>query len=298
MGEASRVVPVAPVVAVVLVLLAGCSGSATAPTRTATGTVTPAPVPTDTPSTFLAPGVTPRGVESPAALVAAHRRALRGTSVTVRFEESRRDANGSLRWRRTAVQRLDATADPVRSYYTGEFEGAASVRGTASFVRFPRAVRVERYTVGGGVYHRYRHPSGATSYVGGVSPGVRPLDPGLLPLFRAVETRVVGRETGDGPTLYRLAGTEVVDPGTLERLLRVGPLAELREVSFEAVVDAGGTVRGYRLSYTAVSADGVTVRGRESARFVDLGATTVERPDWYAAAVNATGDWDGPDDGS
>jgi hypothetical protein len=279
-----------------LVALAGCSAPA-APTGTTTptATATAAPVPTDRPSTFLAPGVTPRGVESPAALVAAHERTLRGTSVTVRVELSHRYENGSLRWRRAATQRLDATADPVRSYYVGEFEGPASGRGPSSFVRFPDATRVERYTVGDGVYHRYRLPSGGVSYVGGGSSDVRPLDPGLAPLFRAVETRVVGREAGVGPARYRLVGTGVADPGTLARLLGVGPLAELRNVSFEATVDAEGTVHGYWLRYTVASVDGVRVHGWESVRFTGIGATTVEQPDWYGAAVNATGDWDGED---
>lgn len=293
MGTGSRAI-----LAAVLVVLAGCSGPASAPARTeaAAETVTAAPVPTDAPSTFLAPGVTPRGVANPAALAAAHRRTLRGTSVTVRVEASRRYANGSLRWRRTATQRIDAADRPVRSYYFGEFQGSARARGLPSaFVRFHNATRVERYTVGDGSYHRYRLRSGGVWYVGGTAPEVRPLDPGLGLLFRAVETRVVGREAGPGPTRYRLSGTEVADPATLGRALGVGRFARIGNVSLVATVDARGTVREYRLIYTVTGADGVLLRGRESARFTDLGETTVERPDWYDEAVNATGDWGGAD---
>jgi hypothetical protein len=296
MGDASRAVLVA-----VLILLVGCGGPASAPARTGatteTTTVTPAPVPTDTPSTFLAPGVTPRGVVNPVALVAAHERALRGTSVTVRFEESRRYANGSLRWRRTATQRIDVDSDadrPIRSRYTSELRGSAPTRDLPSaFVRFPDTTRVERYTVGGGAYHRYRLRSGGVWYVGGTADEVRPLDPGLVLLFRSVETRVVGREAGAGPTRYRLSGTEVTDPAALGRALGVGRFARIGNVSFVATVDARGTVREYRLIYTLAGADGVLLRGRESARFTDLGETTVERPDWYGDAVNATGEWGG-----
>lgn len=192
MGNARRVIVVAAVV-----VLAGCSSPASPQTRTATATATAAPVPTDAPSTFLAPGVTPRGVVNPVALVTAHRRTLRGTNVTVRVEASRRYANGSLRWRRTATQRIDAAGGPVRSHYVGEFAGTTPAAGLPpAFVRFPDAARVERYTYGDGAYHRYRLRSGGTWYVGGTSSGVRPLDPGLVVLFRAVETRVVGREMG------------------------------------------------------------------------------------------------------
>lgn len=279
-----------------LVLVAGCSSPASAPTgtTTATATATAAPVPTDRPSTFLAPGVTPRGVADPVALARAHRRTLGRTSVTVRVEESHRYANGTLRWRRTATQRVDAGGRTVRSHYVGAFEGSTRDSGLLSeFVRFPHATRVERYTVGGGAYHRYRFPSGDTWYVGASSPDPRIVDPGLVPLFWAVDTRVTAREVRDGTTRYRLEGNEVADPTTLERVFVGGRFADVRNVSLEATVDGRGVVHRYRLTYTLVRTDGVVALGTESVRFTDVGTTTVERPTWYAAAVNATGDWGG-----
>ena len=284
MVETRRLLAVA-----VLVVLAGCSGSTSS---TTTGTATAAPVPTDAPSPAPAPAVTSRGVQSPVALVMAHERALRGTSVTVRVEESRRYANGSLRWRRTTTQRIDDGGPTTRSHYASEFRGATPSGGLPSgFVRFPNTARVERYTVGDGAYHRYRLRSGGVWYVGGTVSNVRPLDPGLLLLFRAVDLRLVDHGTDEEQARYRLAGTEVVSRATLERALGVGPVADLRNVSLEATVDADGVVREYDLTYTLVGPDGVRLHGREWVRFTDLGETTVDRPDWHAAAVNATGAW-------
>lgn len=285
-----------------LVVVAGCSSPASAPTGTGTGTATAtataAPVPTDRPSAFLAPGVTPRGVVDPVALARAHRQTLGRTSVTVHVEESHRYANGTLRWRRTATQRVDARGRTVRSHYVGEFEGAGRGSGLLSgFVRFPDATRVERYTVGDGAYHRYRFPSGDTWYVGAASPDPRLVDPGLVPLFWAVEARVTAREVRDGTAYYRLEGSEVADPATFGRVFAGGRFADVRDVSLEATADERGIVHRYRLTYTLVRADGVLVRGTESVRFADVGTTTVERPAWYAAAVNATGDWGGDDRG-
>jgi len=282
----------------VLVVLAGCSSPAapSAGTSPPTETATAAPVPTDAPATFLAPGVTPRGVVDPVALARAHGERLRAGNVTVRVEESRRYANGTVRWRRTATQRVDAVDRPIRSHYVGAFEGSTRGSGLLSgFVRFPDATRVERYTVGDGAYHRYRFPSGDTWYVGAASPDPRLVDPGLVPLFWAVETRVAGREVRDGTTRYRLEGSEVADRTTFERAFVGGRVATVRDVSLDATVDGRGVVRRYRLTYTVVRADGVVVRGRESVRFTDLGTTAVARPVWYGAAVNATGRWEGDD---
>jgi hypothetical protein len=281
-----------------LVVVAGCSSPASPPTgaTTATATATAAPVPTDRPSTFLAPGVTPRGVVDPVALATAHRRTLGRTSVTVHVEESRRYENGTLRWRRTATQRVDAGGRTVRSHYVGEFEGPRRGSGLLSgFVRFPDASRVERYTVDDGAYHRYRFPSGDTWYVGAASPDPQLVDPGLVPLFWAVETRMTAREARDGAARYRLEGSEIVDQTTLERVFVDERFADVRNVSLEGTVDERGVVHRYRLTYTLVRTDGLLVRGVESVRFTDVGTTTVERPGWYAAAVNATGNWEGDD---
>lgn len=274
---------------VVLVVLVGCSGPAVPPTPTAAPTA--APVPTTDPSTVLAPGVTVRGVEDPVALATAHAAVLRGTSVTVHLEESRRDANGSLRWRRSATQRIDATGPEVRTSHVGEFEGSTRDAGlTADFVRFPDATHVERYSVGEHAYHRYRLRSGETWYVSGPYPADRLVDPGLVPLFWAVDTRVTGHERCGGRTCYRLEGGEVADRTTLGRVFVRGPSLDLRDVSVVALLDARGLVHEYHLTYTLIEADGSVVDGSESVRFTAVGTTTVDRPAWYeTVTANATG---------
>lgn len=272
-----------------LVVLVGCSGPAdTAPP---TETVTAAPVPTADPPVRLAPGVTVGGVDDPVALAVAHRTALGGTTVTVRLEASRRYANGSLRWRRTATERVDATGRPVRSHYVGEFEGTPRYAGRSpEFGPFPDATRVERYSVGERGANRYRLRSGETWSVVGPSRPARLLDPGLVPLFWAVDTRTTGVETCGGTTCYRLEGDGVADRATLDRAFVGGETVDLRSVSVVALVDSRGVVHEYRLSFTAVEVDGTVIHGRESVRFTGVGETSVDRPAWYdEAAVGATG---------
>lgn len=264
----------------VLIALAGCSSPA-AP-ATPTGTSTAAPVPTTDPSTVLAPGVTVRGVEDPVTLAETHTAALDGTTVTVEIEESRRYANGSLRWHRTATQWIDATGGEVRSYHVGEFEGSTRDAGLVpDFVRFPDATHVERYAVGEDAYYRYRLQSGDTWYVSGPYPADRLVDPGLVPLFWAVDTRVTDREIRDGTNYYRLEGGEVADRTTLGRVFVGEPFVDLENVSVDALVDGRGVVHEYHLTYTLVEADGTTVYGSESVRFTGIGTTTVDRPAWY-----------------
>lgn len=268
----------------VLIALAGCSSSAATSTPTATSTA--APVPTTNPSTVLAPGVTVRGVEDPVALAAAHAAAMDDTSVTVRVEESRRYENGSLRWHRTATQRIDATGTEVRSYHVGEFEGSTRDAGLLpDFVRFPDATRVERYAVGEDAYYRYRLRSGDTWYVSGPYPADRLVDPGLVPLFWAVDTRVTGRETRGGVTRYRLEGGEVADRTTLGRVFVGEPFVDLGNVSVDALVDERGLVHEYHLTYALVEADGTVVHGSESVRFTEIGTASVDRPGWYGEAT-------------
>ena len=271
----------------VLVVLAGCSGPAGPATPTATSTA--APVPTTDPATVLAPGVTVRGVEDPVALASAHAAVLGETSVTVRVEESRRYANGTLRWHRTATQRIDATGPAIRSYHVEAFEGSTRDAGLVpDFVRFPDATHVERYAVGEDAYYRYRLRSGDTWYVSGPYRADRLVDPGLVPLFWAVDTRVTGSEIRDGTTYYRLEGGEVTDRTTFGRAFVSEPFVELRDVSVDAVVDERGVVREYHLSYALVGTDGTTVHGSESVRFTGIGTTTVDRPAWYEEVrVNA-----------
>ena len=105
-----------------LLLVAGCSGFATAPAPT-TEPLTPAPLPADGPRTTapptaatdrLAPGVTRTAVVDSFSLVDAHVVGVTAASYTVRRTTTVRAANGSLRTRRTVRARVESGGERYR----------------------------------------------------------------------------------------------------------------------------------------------------------------------------------------
>ena len=272
----------AAVVLACLVVLAGCgSEGVSGPTDT----VTPAPVPDDATPTAdraqrLAPGVTADGVVAPARLVGAHVAALRGRSFATMHRSASYVANGSLR---SEVLTRGLVNDGHRRLFVVRRASGPLVRSIGL------SGRVEQYVAGPTTVRRTVR-DGAVRY----SSGRR--DPGavtgsvLLPdlvagstLSIALDGMTFGVTPLDGPTnatRYRLVATEVTDPETLVGLAG----ADARNATFTATVTADGLVSWFRLSYTADRGDGPITVVRTVA-FEDVGATTVERPSWYANAT-------------
>lgn len=273
--------PYDTLLAVALLLAAGCSGLAGDPTPT----VTPAPVPTDTPVRTpvpaLAPGVTADGVEDPLALVEAHDSALRGTSRTVRLVRTIRYPNGTLVARRVQVTRIAADGERFHTIIDTGGPEVTSFRG-----------RIEFWSDGSRLFQEITFDN-RTSYAAMPleayerQSSIRITSPGgetfFLPVI-AVETRVTGRVTRNGTTLYRLEGTAARP----DLLASATDADEPHNATLRALVDARGVVHEFRLAYDG-TLDGRPVRVVLTGRYTGVGTTIVDRPSWYRAALNATG---------
>lgn len=257
-----------------LAVLAGCGGQPGA--DTGGGTLTPAPVPaTATPAPderVLAPGLTGAGVADPGRLAGAHRRALERRSFTLVENRTVEGPDGALtRWDR----RLRVAEEWSRYRYA---RVAESARGYPVSAYRPR---LEAWYDGKFVYFRgVRDGDVLFSYQRGDTFGDMTRTDRLLALYAAFETRA--READGG---YRVTGTRPADTAVLD----VPPsLDEPRDATFVADLGPDGRVVRYRLSYAATF-DGRQVRVTRTVRFEAVGETTVEPPDWYGRARNATG---------
>lgn len=273
--------------AVLLVALAGCSSVAVG---TESPTVTPVDVPgggtpagdtaTATPEGRLAPGLTEAAVVDPFALAGAHRDALGNRSFTVLSSRTIRDGNETLR----RVERTVEVAPGKTPYYlmqTAESAPAYPVGSATDRVELwfggVRAV----YRVGS-EDPRYRVDS--TASIGGPVSDITAHDR-LVTVYGGLNWRVTARDVDSiGKAYYVLRADRATD----ESALAVPPLlSDPRDVSARAVVTGDGRVRDLRLRYDA-TVDDRTVRVERTMRFRLIGITTVERPDWFETAVNAT----------
>lgn len=277
--------------AVALVALAGCSGLGG---PGATERLTPAPVPA-TPTPTEAPTPTP-GASAPAvsdlvdagvgvnesfALAAAHRRALapagftRVTSLTVS------DEDGVLR---DVSRRLSVAPGGrpyllvVRSRSRQGFPVEALAPRIDVYYEDPRAL--VRLVDDGNVSY-FKPPRPRTDGPVNDRPGDARLT-GLLATFE--EIRVAA--PGDDGAVHVLRARRAVGPAVLDV---PALLEDPRNVTFRAEVTPSGLVRRYSLRYAATF-DGREVTVVRTVRFVAVGETTVDRPPWHEAAVNATGD--------
>jgi hypothetical protein len=262
-------------VVVLAVLFAGCGEAVDRRADDSpvddTGTVTPATVP-DAPTAEdreaeIAPGISRTGVFDPERLTDAHAAVLANVSYTTRRVETRAYRNGSIRSRYATTVRVARGGDQFRYRLDQVVDGRD--RRVDRWMADGRGVERVRDGDGDGVsYRRLTNPDA-------VLPERATNREGLVRILTVVDLEVTGRTTRDGTTLYRLgtAGTP-------------GDLPPLRAVSVDAVIDERGLVRSYDLSYL-VDRGGTTIRVTVDVTFRSIGSTTVSRPVWYGAAVDA-----------
>jgi hypothetical protein len=215
---------------------------------------------------YVAPGVTTDGVVNTRALVEAHRRTLANTSVT--YERERRvERNGTLttlerdsRWRSADGERYYSVDHHVDDGQQSHQEFWTN--GTVGYVRDGQGNATSYYSTDSARNER-RVPT----------PGVD----------RAVEFRDA-RVTALDDGRYRVA---VEDYLTFRYVDGTGTRA--RNSSLVFVVDERGVVSHVERRATLQADDGSVLRTSEDVSFREFGTTTVERPDWVDAAVNATG---------
>lgn len=264
------------VVLATTMVLAGCqfggSGTPTVgPTDAATPSQTPAstPTPTATSEPFGGasppPGVDDGGVTDPDALMDAHAAGLDGVSTTVeiRFYLS---VNGSNQSR---VLRAKVLPGEDRGWMRAEFDGGVGTYYTADGTTYYREVVDGQATYG------------TTDQVSAVPERERfGADERARTAIESADWAPAGTVERNGRTLFEFRATAVEPPNVdTENGTTVTSRGRL-------LVDGDGVVHHVSVE-TTVETDGGTVRYGSTVSLSDVGATTVERPDWVDDAEDA-----------
>lgn len=256
---------------VLTIVLAGCSG------LPATGDADP---PESTPAEAtpsnetLVSGLTERGVADSAALADAHAAALNGTAYVASIHETQRYENGTLQAGMDITARFAADE---RQYHVA-YEPAGEAYAT-----LPE--RIEQFADGTRVAEAWLY-NGETNAQVVSDDNDDPVDPldrrpdfrerdRLALLFDLVEFEVTERGERDGAVRYTLESTDATN------VEEIGSkdVESVENVSMTAVVDEHGIVHEYQLRYDAV-ADGESVSVTRAVEYDDIGAATVETPEW------------------
>lgn len=229
----------------------------------------------------FAPGLSESGVTDPAALSSAHAKHLRNRSYAVVSNLTVRGLDGAVRARANTTKKI--AHDPLRLTSWSDASGEPRL---VNFYQYDMAVWASE----NGTWYAIQRPNGTTYRK--VADELRPSFAArtsrdtLFVLFSALNTTLADTETRNATTLYRVNSTGVSDPDVLASQLRVD---SVRNVSLSALVGGQGLVREYHIEYTATLGNNTT-RVERTVRFAALGETTVERPQWYDEAKNATTD--------
>ncbi|WP_251342163.1 hypothetical protein [Haloplanus halophilus] len=221
------------------------------------------------------PGLSEDGVTDTSALIGAHTDALQSQPFTVRSTTTMRPTNGSFRVVSNRTWRVDP-GDPIR----GRVVSSRRVVGDAPPRYAAGPTSVAAWRNGTTTYRRVQR-NGTATYR-------------RVPLFdSSVKLNGALRRN----SLYRLSTrrTATVEPVDRDgrRLYRVtaalNDTAVASNASMTLLVDADGVVRTLRTEATVQYRTGKRDVST-TVRITGVGTTTVERPDWYGDAVDATAD--------
>lgn len=277
------------VVAVALLAVtAGCGGfggqSATTVEETTRDAATTEPAttaePTQTQPAIAAPGFNQGRLVDPLALADAHRQLLAGSPFARHSER---------------VTREDGNTTAESTTLRVENESQWLVERAFDGVQFLNATdgSIQQYAEGDTVYYRTDRANGNVTYGVTANPwseeATTDAPPALKSRFArdyvyavfttASWTTIVGENTADGETVYRVLGNASGD--TTFRGERVS------NFEVEADVTADGVVQ-----YMVVNYDRNGTAVTRTLSFSDVGETAVERPEWYDTALNRTDDSD------
>lgn len=252
---------------VLLVVLAGCGG--TAQQSPSTDTLTAVPVPAEPPSPDVenrSPTATATATGSVHWLVRNHQRGLDGRSLTVRFDRTVLAGNGTVLYQ----QWIDARFSADRNRYRVE---TVTERG-------PERTRETLRSVGDG-NERTLGDASVDAPLGGVGPRYDAARTLLLPdptledrfstLLRAPSVSVVGQLDLKN---YDVDVTTPVDPAAIADAEGVDAV---ENASLAILIDQRGLIRFYRFAYvTRIGGDRVTVVERGG--FVRVGQTDLDGP--------------------
>jgi hypothetical protein len=219
------------------------------------------------------PGLSADGVTDPPALVRAHTNALQSTPFTVRKTTTMRDSEGTFRVTTNRTWRMDPT-DPVR----GSVVSTTTTSGDAP-ERYARAPEERAAWRNGTTAFRRVRTGNGSSYrrVDLLNSSVK-LNPALhrTTISRLADrsNATVERVTRDGAQFYRVAAA-------------LNHTHVATNVSMTLLVRPDGLVREIRTAQTIRYRSGPR-RVTERIRFVAVGTTRVDRPEWVRDAAERT----------
>jgi hypothetical protein len=275
-----------PLLVAAVLVLAGCSGF------TGGDESTPTLTPAERPETAsYPPGVAADGVVSPDALADAHEDRDDNRSYTLVSNRTVEYANGTVR---SAIHtRIDLAEN--RSYLA-----TVSTNGSRGPVLLGRPPAAATFWSDGETYARELTRDGATTYNTFTPPdqyagtwrfwtrtvafGGRSGFAGqtIRQTFRAVPTTLVGQESVDGTTYYRLRGDEATSTE-----FAAPEIDSVSNLTFAATVDRDGLVRRIHYRFDG-RIDGLPVRVERTIAYEDVDETTVGKPGWLGRALNAS----------
>lgn len=288
-------------VVVSLVILAGCAGfgpDTAERDHASPEPVSPVPVPEDDPDTEQATtddegglsGIDEDGVSDHRALAKAHARWISNHSYTLVSVQTVHYENGTLYSQYATTLRLSENRTYLVSIQT-DGPGAPGILGTP-----PQSAEfwsdgdtyVRAFGRNDTVYNEFTPTaSGVATWQFWSTTGSFDVFLGPTGMieesFDSIPTRVVRAESIDGMTRYRLQHAERTDTP-----LPFPEAEPAQNVSLDAVVDKTGLVHHLELDYRG-HVDGAPVVVNRSISYTSVGATEVDRPEWFEMAV--ADDW-------
>ncbi len=259
----------AAVFAVVLVT-AGCN-SLVAPDPS------PAPETTTTLSGRLAPGLSANGFTDRVKLTEAHGKILREKSYTFRYRVTETASNGSVLGHVQISHEVGSnsthfTYDIVQNgslspLQTSSYELSAWANGTTTLFARTRNEHTS---------YQLTHDPDSLGYVRRTTNSER-----LYNRFVALNVTDIERIDRPGTPTYRVVMNDVRHPSLFPNFDTV------ENASLIATIDTWGVVHHYRLVATGTKG-GETIQRTETFEVTNVGETTIRRPSWHSAAMNAT----------
>jgi hypothetical protein len=249
-----------------LLLLSGCNaftGMTADPAETPM--VTPASVPTQ-PSTpagsSLAPGLTTDGLTNATTLLAAHTAVLTNTSFTIRRTVLFKYPNGTVAVRQISTTRIEGNTSYIVS--VRKHSGSSETTQTETWYGPNRSITktITNDSVS------YSPPSRS----GRVNQMWYPPVQQISRMFDPQQDPLVERVRRNGTTLYHLEKEY-----------------QYSNIIASMYISPRGVIRRYSVQnqFSDISIPGIT-RKTLSIRITNIGTTTVDRPAWYAEAINKT----------
>ncbi len=253
----------ASLILVVVLILAGCSGgplqgSANPPS------VTPAQVP----NSYIAPGVSERGIENASTLFRAHQQALNGTPVRMQFQSNHSYTNGSVKRQYTGSNWFSHSGEPQSATRTQRIFGKGTRQHT---VWFHESQQLSRVTFPNGTV-RYpnrridsRHLSQQVSELG-------------RPFSNSSSQQVASVETENDTTMYRITGSFIPADNDVSEAAQHTP-----NQSFALTITKAGFIRNITIQTERTERYDRPFIMNITYRF-ETGVELPSKPDWVAMA--------------